>query len=134
MISKDPDKYSSKKEERLRLKKQMNCGDYATITRYKNTDDISVTFDDGTVVEHRRYREFESGGIANPNNNKWANQRDSRLKETAFSKRGELMTIIDYVSSADITVQFKDGCIVEHRQYDAFKKGNIKNPNRKKTA
>ena len=51
-----------------------------------------------------------------------------RLNETRLNNNGEEMRIIRYGSAFDIDIQFQDGTIVEHRVYDAFKKGNIKNP------
>lgn len=52
-----------------------------------------------------------------------------RTGETRVNNNGEEMKIIRYGGKADIDVQFvKDGTIVEHREYDNFKKGNIKNP------
>jgi len=39
------------------------------------------------------------------------------------------MTIVAFRSAIDIDVQFTDGTIVCHREYKAFKKGKIKNPN-----
>ena len=56
-------------------------------------------------------------------------KKDDRLNETRVNNNGEEMKIIRYGSNADIDIQFiKDGTVVEHRAYDAFKKGNIKNP------
>ena len=40
------------------------------------------------------------------------------------------MVIIRYAGALDIDVQFDDGTIVEHRRYNDFKKGEIKNPMR----
>lgn len=69
-ISKESEKYHDKEKARLNARERMNCCEYATIIRYKNTNDIDVKFDDGTVVEHRRYREFKNGNIKNPNRTK----------------------------------------------------------------
>lgn len=51
-----------------------------------------------------------------------------RLNETRINNNGEEMRIIRYGNRNDIDVQFDDGTIVENRRYDAFKKGDIKNP------
>ena len=37
-----------------------------TIVRYGNKNDIDVQFDDGTIVEHKRYGNFKRGNIKNP--------------------------------------------------------------------
>ena len=46
-------------ENRLGETRMMNCGMKATIIRYGKADDIDVRFEDGTVVEHRRYGTFK---------------------------------------------------------------------------
>ena len=51
-----------------------------------------------------------------------------RTGEFGFNNNGEKMTIVRYDSARNIDVQFDDGTIVEHREYGAFKKGNVKNP------
>lgn len=56
-------------------------------------------------------------------------EKKDRTNETRVNNNGEEMRIIRYGNAHDIDVQFiKDGTIVEHRHYCAFKKGNIKNP------
>ena len=53
----------------------------------------------------------------------------NRLGTTNRAKNGQLMTIIAYRSNRDIDVRFEDGTIVQHKQYQEFKNGWIKNPN-----
>lgn len=108
--------------------RMMNCGMEATIIRYSRHDDIDVRFEDGTVIEHRQYNQFERGNIANPN------FKASRLGETRMMKCGMKATIIRYGKYTDIDVRFEDGTIIEHRQYIQFKKGGIANPNFKASA
>lgn len=108
--------------------RMMNCGMEATIIRYSRRDDIDVRFEDGTVIEHRQYNQFERGNIANPN------FKASRLGETRMMKCGMKATIIRYGKYTDIDVRFEDGTIIEHRQYIQFKKGGIANPNFKASA
>ena len=113
---------------RLDETRMMNCGMEATIIRYSRRDDIDVRFEDGTVIEHRQYNQFERGNIANPN------FKASRRGETRMMKCGMKATIIRYGKYADIDVRFEDGTIIEHRQYIQFKKGEIANPNFKASA
>lgn len=108
--------------------RMMNCGMEATIIRYGGYKDIDVRFEDGTVIEHRQYNQFERGNIANPN------FKASRLGETRMMKCGMKATIIRYGKYTDIDVRFEDGTIIEHRQYIQFKKGGIANPNFKASA
>ena len=56
-------------------------------------------------------------------------KKDGRLGEFGVNNNGEEMRIIRYGGTLDIDVEFiKDGTIVEHRTYNDFKKGEIKNP------
>ena len=56
-------------------------------------------------------------------------EKIDRTGETRVNNNGEEMKIIRYANRNDIDVQFvKDGTIIEHRTYDAFKTGMIRNP------
>ena len=114
------------KTDRLGETRMMNCGIEATIIRYGRCDDIDVRFEDGTVVEHKTYKVFKKGGIANPNIKAFT---EARLGETHMMNCGMEATVIRYGRCADIDVRFEDGTVVEHKAYDAFKKGKIANPN-----
>lgn len=52
------------KASRLGETRMMNCGMEATIIRYESNADVDVRFEDGTVVEHKGYKEFKNGRIA----------------------------------------------------------------------
>ena len=52
------------KTDRLGETRMMNCGMDATIIRYNTNKDIDVRFKDGTLVKHRKYREFKNRHIA----------------------------------------------------------------------
>ena len=114
------------KTDRLGETRMMNCGMEATIVRYGRCDDIDVRFEAGTVVEHKTYKAFKKGGIANPNIKAFT---EARLGETHMMNCGMEATVIRYGRCADIDVRFEDGTVVEHKAYDAFKKGKIANPN-----
>ena len=51
-------------ENRLDETQMMKCGMKATIIRYNGGCDIDVRFEDGAVVEDRRYAKFKRGEIA----------------------------------------------------------------------
>ena len=110
-------KVSAKK--RLGETRMMNCGMEATIIRYGRCEDINIRFEDGAVVEHKTYKAFKKGGIANPN------IKVFRLGETRMMNCGMEATIIRYEKYTDIDVCFEDGTMVEHKAYNAFKKGEI---------
>ena len=107
---------------RLGETRMMKYGMAATIIRYGNTGDIDVRFGDGTIVKNRTYSAFKKGGMVNPNFN-------PRLGETNMMNCGIKATIIRYNTNKDIDVRFEDETVVEHKAYDAFKKGKIANPN-----
>ena len=44
----------------------MNRGMVAEIIEYRSADDISVRFEDGTIIEHSEYIRFQRGEIKNP--------------------------------------------------------------------
>lgn len=54
------------KTERMGQHKQMKSGLWVTITEYNNTDDITLQFDDGTIVCHKTYTDFKNGKITYP--------------------------------------------------------------------
>ena len=56
----------SKKEDRTGEFGYNNNGERMTIVRYSNRMDIDVQFDDGTIVEHRQYKNFKIGNVKNP--------------------------------------------------------------------
>ena len=107
---------------RLGETRMMNCGMKATIIRYGKADDIDVRFEDGTVVEHRRYGTFKKGEIAKQNIKVSA---EDRLGETRMMNCGMKAAIIRYGGNSDIDVRFEDGTVVEHKTYNAFKKRGI---------
>ena len=114
-----------------------SMGETMTIIDYRNTTDIDVKFEDGTIVEHKKYCNFKKGNVENPNNpnsrcNYLQDIKKIRVGETAYSSKGQKMTIIRYHSYADLDVQFEDGTIVTNRDYNNFKLGCIRNPNYKK--
>lgn len=107
---------------RVGQKKISNSGMLMTIIAYRNSNDIDIQFEDGTIVQHRDYRSFSEGCIYNPNFYK------SKIGEEIFAPNGHTLKIIDYRNSKDIDVQFEDGTIVQHRDYYSFLTGNIAMP------
>ena len=123
----------------------MNCGMKATILEYRNRTNIDVQFEDGTIVKHREFKDFQKGQIANPNQvkekKKTTKCKKKITKRNPFKERegmsltmncGMKATIIEYHNSHDIDIQFEDGTIAKHRNFGSFKKGQIANPNQVK--
>ena len=56
-------------------------------------------------------------------------KKDDRVGEVGVNNNGEEMKIVRYGGRYDIDIQFvNDGTIVEHKRYNHFKTGNVKNP------
>lgn len=108
-----------------------NAGDVMTVLVYRNSNDIDVQFDDGTIVSHRSVDDFRHGSILNPNS---TNSRDSRLRQQALSRLGEIhynklnesVTIIAYRNSEDVDVKFNDGSVRQHVTYLAVRRGQVR--------
>ena len=88
------------------------------IIAYRNSKDMDVKFEDGTIVEHVRYKEFLIGHIENPNFtvkelNKKKIFENKFLGKTFKHKNGLEFEVIDYKDSLNLTVKFKDGYIVD---------------------
>ena len=111
-----------RKIDRTGEKRMMKCGLEATIIRYGGWRDIDVRFEDGQIVEHRAYSSFKKGEIAPPINPR----KIDRTGEKRMMKCGLIAEIIRYGGCRDIDVQFEDGQIVYHRDYNSFCIGSIK--------
>ena len=56
--------------------------------------------------------------------------RKAHIGKKNVSYTGRNMTIVDYESNANITVQFDDGVILKKQKLDAFRTGHIQHPDR----
>ena len=113
-------------QERLGMRRLMACGMVAEIIQYNKSHDITVRFDDGTIVAHKSYDSFLRGVIGHPD---FLTIEKDRIGERKVMNCGMKAEIIGYQNCHDITVRFDDGTIVSHCVYDCFVKGHIYNPN-----
>lgn len=125
----------SKRDQRLGASKRMNCGSWATIIAYVNARHMTIQFDDGTIVEKVSWERWRKGVILNHSIERcsWKGrlskeQEKERLGETRMMNCGVEGTIIKYKNSYDITVQFPDGSVNEHKKYQEFIHGEIQCP------
>ncbi len=108
-------------------------GQKMTIIDYKKYEDITVQFEDGTIVEHVRYGDFKLGNIANPKFSTRAHlHAKERIGESRIANNGHTMTIIAYRNCHDIDIKFDNDEIVKHAGYNNFTRGKIGLPNTKK--
>lgn len=116
-------RYEQLAKERIGEVSTATNGMKMTLVAYRGRMDIDVLFEDGSLAQHIKYLHFRDGTVRHP-----SGILHNRLGETIRSRCGMLMTIIAYRSSRDIDVQFEDGTIVEHREYQAFKLQKIAHP------
>lgn len=108
-------------------RRQMNCGEFATIIDANGPSDLTVKFDNGLIVKHRTYANFASGRIQKDTSRKThAGRKFYRIGEEQMMTSGEIAKIVKYLNNGNIDVQFEDGTIVQNRTYQAFKTGHIK--------
>jgi len=100
----------------------MNDGKIGKILAYRSSSDVDILLDDGTVAKHRLYRDFRFGHIRN------RDYRSERLGKENRMNCGEIARIVGYRNRMDIDVEFANGAVVKHRQYQAFLEGRIANP------
>ena len=104
-------------------------GQKMTLIKWINHKDITVQFEDGTIVEHVLNNSFRQGTVINPNYTRAHIIAESFVGQTNKAKNGLMMTIIAYRSNLDIDIQFEDGVIVKNKNMNHFRKGNIRHPN-----
>lgn len=115
----------NKAKHRIGTHKLMNCGLSAKIIGYKDSADIDIEFEDGTIVNNVRYSSFKEGSIAHPNINVRSNNlRLKRIGEKRVNNKGQLVELIDYRGANDIDVKIND-TIIRNREYSAFLNGTI---------
>ena len=118
MVNKDYCDYIKELGNKTILHKEtkfMNNGMKATIITYRNAVDVDIKFEDGTIVTHKQYSNFKTGGI------KWP----THIGEIRLIN-GQYAEIIEYRNLNDIDIRFEDGTIVNHEKYSNFKNNNIK--------
>jgi len=100
----------------------IKCNEWMEIIEWNGADNIIIKFDDGHTKKCI-YKYFKQGKVKKYNQEELAKMRLGMQKK---NNDGELMTIIRYKSTHDITIEFEDGNKLDC-QYVQFKKGNIRN-------
>lgn len=118
-----PERYYQ--DSHLGEKKVMNCGMEGTITRYASKKDIDVCFADGSMASGVTYEAFKQGKLIPESLRPTERHRKERLGETRRMNCGLMATIIDYVSSTNITVRFETGQEKAHVKYHQFLHGEL---------
>ncbi len=97
-------------------------GKKITCIDYKNSSDMSVTFEDGTKVEHCTYRDFVYHLIRDPKDPDfmppWST--NAHIGEQRRLDDGRIVVIIDYITFKDITAVTNDGLYFRNITYEEF--------------
>lgn len=96
-----------------------NNGESMKIIEYFSGVNITVQFEDGTVVTNKTYANFKKGDILNPNFYRY------RIGEQNIANNGIKMEIVEYFSSSNITIRFENGVVVHNKSYSSFLDGKI---------
>lgn len=112
---------------------QMTCGMKAEVIADNGAKDITVRFEDGTIVEHTTRRRFKCKSVQNPNlkiqkverTAQVPRVRKSYVGKTRKMNNGYIATIIEDFGCTDITVKFEDGLVRKHCRRDKFIEGKI---------
>lgn len=117
-----PDKFGYNKERDAEIRvgeENVNKkGEHLKIICYRNSKDIDVQFEDGTILKGKSYDNFKKGLILKP-----VDLKENRVGEESISKEGMKMKIINYRGATDIDVKFEDGTILYGKTYYNFKNG-----------
>ena len=87
--------------------------------------DITVRFEDGAISEHQRRESFLMGHIRHPSIAKKKSRRsiEKHIGEVYYDKKGRKMTIVEYYSNSNVTIEYEDGTRLENKEYRIIKKG-----------
>ncbi len=96
-----------------------------TIIAYRESKDIDIQFEDGTIVRNRCISDFNRGLIKYPTKLKYIGSEN-------INKQGRHMKIIDYKNNKEVIIQFDDGVTVK-RSLESFVNGATMHPNDIKT-
>ena len=93
-------------------------GDKFEVIEYFGNLNCTVRFEDGTVVEKVEYRRIIAKNLKKP---------VDRVGEKWLSTEGDEIEIIEYLSTKNCTVRFKNGLVVKNREYRDIQRGVVKN-------
>lgn len=114
------------KEDYIGMTKMMNCGLNATIIAYRNSKDIDIQFENGTVRKHVCTGSFRKGEISEK-----IFTTTRYIGQTKMMNYGLNATIIAYRKFNDIDVQFETGTVRKHVNICNFTRRKITYPEAK---
>lgn len=97
------------------------------IIEYFNNKNVTIRFEDGTILYNKSYQSVSSGSITHPKCPFNATRND--VECIIENHHGWHMKIYEWRNINDIDVLFiEDGEIAKHRKYYQFKRGSILHP------
>lgn len=107
-------------------------GHMMTVIADNGAKDITVQFDDGTIVYHQRRKSFcdhfvrypDKASDSEPNKTK----KDQHIDEIWFDKDGNRMQIIEFNSNSNVTIRYDDGLVLKDKEYRVIKRGACLRP------
>lgn len=94
-----------------------NEGYEVIVTHYNSALNLSILYEDGTILNDVNLGALKNGQVRKPFN---------RIGEEYITNEGFKLKIIQYVSSLNVSVEFEDGNVVHNLQYDNVKRGCVK--------
>ena len=123
-----PTKKRSSKDRVGQTNKASN-GLMMTIEVYRSATDLDVRFENGTLVQHKAYKEFLAGTIGCPGYGRFTDILDRYSGKRIKANNGQMMEVVGGTAYDDLTIRFEDGTEVPHVRSSSFYSGSVVNPN-----
>lgn len=103
----------------------MNCGMACECIAYRNSRDMDVRFEDGTVVRHCHKDYFLNGKVAPDSVYSFG---AGIVGKRVWMTCGDYATCIRYAGNDDTDIRFDDGVVLEHIMSSVFLSGSALHP------
>lgn len=98
---------------------KMNDGNLVEIVKHDTPEKCSIRYEDGVIRDNTNLYELLKGKVRKP---------FKREGEKYLTTTGEIITIIDHISSSNVTVQLDDGRVIPNCWYNNVKANEVRNP------
>lgn len=113
--------------ERIGLERVSRDGKRARVIEYNTCQNFLVEFEDGTVRRMTKWNDFQKGqfNYAYMFHKVWTSDRiGTKLR----MNNGLAATVVEYVNSHNMDIQFEDGAIAYGVSWRDYKNGNVSHP------
>ena len=107
-----------KKRKYIGIKVRAKNGQIMECIDYIKSNNITVKFEDNTVVYNLQVKPFLEGNVRNPNRPHPLIKRNERLNKQFTLKNGETVRVIEYETYKNVTVESSDGSISKTTWYN----------------